>query len=382
MSGPPAIHPDDIDKLVEILSFRSTEPLAGGTQAYFMNLVSSSHLPNKWRAMIIGGFTGNSIYNARNLINWAISQKINPEDPSYTTIGSVLRALLSEELSPDDAQVVVSIMVGYQLVCDKTKLNNLKTSFGVPVKTSTPAATEINYGPDFDWLGPGSDLELQGFFTPELPWQDVGFLRRAMKCASSVCRVEIGKVTGTGFRIGDALVLTNYHVLKPTDADDLQANAAKAVVRFAAYTSADGKAEEGLSFKLDAQPIVDQSVVADLDFVLLKVEPKILAAESIAKAELDPSLPANKSALNILHHPGGDTMKLSTSGNGVTGVYDSKGLVQYATNAAEGSSGSPCYTDDWKVVALHHAQRSRPFGSVREGILMKNILARIHQHLE
>jgi V8-like Glu-specific endopeptidase len=375
------IHPDDADRLVEILSRRSAEPLAGGTQAYFMNLVNSSHLPNKWRVAILGGFTGNADYNARNLVNWAIAQKINPEEPSYTTIGSVLRALLREELSPDDARLVVSTMVGYQLVLDKAKLNDLKTSYGVPVKTS-PAVTEINYGPDFDWFGPGSDLELQGFFTPELPWQDVGFLRRAMKCASSVCRVEIGEVTGTGFRIGDSLVLTNYHVLKPTNAEDLQVNAAKAVVRFAAYTAADGKAEKGLSFKLDEDPIVDQSVVPELDFVLLKVEPKILAAESIAKVELDPSLPAGKSALNILHHPGGDTMKLSTSGNGVTGVYEDKGLVQYVTKASEGSSGSPCFTDDWKVVALHHAQRSRAFGSVREGVLMKNILARIHQYLD
>ena len=378
----PPIHPNDIDKLVEILWTRSAQPLAGGTQAYFMNLVSSARLPDRWRATVLGGFTGNAEHNARNLVNWAIAQKINPEDPSYTAIGSILRALLRQELSPDDARVVVSIMVGYELVLNKTKLNDLKTSYGVPFKTSTPAVTEINYGPDFDWLGPDSDLELQGFFTPEMPWQDVGFLRRAIKCASSVCRVEIGKVTGTGFRVSDVLVLTNYHVLKPTDADDLQANAAKAVVRFAAYTSAEGKAEEGLSFKLDEDPIVDQSVVEELDFVLLKVEPKILAAESIEKVELDPSLPANKSALNILHHPGGDTMKLSTSGNGITGVYSDKGLVQYATKASEGSSGSPCFTDDWKVVALHHAQRSRTFGSVREGVLMKNILARIHQHLE
>lgn len=382
MPAIPAIHPDDVDKLVDILSTRSAEPLAGGTQAYFMNLVSSSHLPNKWRGEVLGGFSGNSIHNARNLVNWAISKKINSEDPRYTAIGSVLRALLSEELSPDDARVVVSLLVGYQLILDQVKLDQLKTGYGVPVKTSTPSGTEINYGPDFNWLGPGTDLELQGFFTPEPRWQDVGFLRSAIKCASSVCRVEIGKVTGTGFLVGDALVLTNYHVLKPTDADDLQANAAKALVRFAAYTAADGKAEEGLPFKLDAESIVDQSVVAELDFVLLKVEPAILAADTIEKVELDSSLPAGKSSLNILHHPGGDTMKLSTSGNGVTGVYGDKGLVQYATNAAEGSSGSPCFTDDWKVVALHHAQRSRPWGSVREGILMKDILARIHQHLD
>jgi endonuclease G len=377
-----AIHPDDIDVLVHILANRAGEALVGTPQAYFANLVTSAHLPRTWLNSIAGRWSGNANYDARNLVTWAIAQKINPNDPSYTTLGALLRVVIREELSPDDAKTVVAIMISYGLILDRKELNEIRIRYAVPMRTSAPTAADINYGPDFDWRGPGSDLELQGFFTPDPPWQDVGFLRKAMACSSSVCRVEIGKVTGTGFLVGQALVLTNYHVLKVTKEDDIQANAGKAIVRFAAFTSDKGDAEEGLPYKLDDEPIVEQSIVEDLDFVLLKVEPRILAEESIKRVVLDPTLPAGRSPLNILHHPGGDTMKLSTSGNGVTGVYEDKGLVQYVTSAAGGSSGSPCFTDDWKVVALHHAQRARTWGSVREGILMRDILARIHQHLD
>jgi endonuclease G len=380
---------DHIDALVDILATQASKTLAASPQDFFLDLVANAHLPTEWRQSIAGRWTGNSRIDSRRLVDWAIAQDINPEEPSYTTLGALLRALLRQKLSPDPARTIVSIMVGYRLVLDRRKLNELRVSYAVPVKASIGAATDDD-SPDFDWHGPDSELELQGFFTPDLPWQDVGFLRRAMKCASSVCLIKMdkesgtgNKVTGSGFLIGDDLVLTNYHVLKPAAASDIQANAKNAVAKFAVFTSAEGEPEEGIEYKLaDEEPIVAQSAVADLDFVLLRVEPKIRAEKSIAKVELDTTLPAGNSSLNLIHHPGGDTMKLSTSGNGVTGVYDDKGLVQYATNAAEGSSGSPCFTDDWKVVALHHAQRSRAWGSVREGILMKNIHDRIKQHLD
>jgi endonuclease G len=66
-------------------------------------------------------------------------------------------------------------------------------------------------------------------------------------------------------------------------------------------------------------------------------------------------------------------MSLAVNRNGVSSVDAQRGLVQYVTRTAGGSSGSPCFDDDWKVVALHHAERSRPFGSVREGILVSSI---------
>jgi V8-like Glu-specific endopeptidase len=378
-----------VDELVSLLSRQASSPAFANPQEFFRFLTSSAHLPDEWQQSLRGTWSGNARVAARNLMEFAKIQSGFEGQYTYTTLGVLLKALLDQKLPPDDTRMVVSIMIGYKQVLDKKKLNELRMKYAVPIKASIGAGEEDN-SPDFDWHGPDSELELQGFFTPDLPWQDVGFLRRAMKCASSVCLIKMDKesgtgkeVTGSGFLISDELVLTNYHVLKPTAASDIQANARNAVVKFAVFTSAEGEPEKGIEYKLtEEEPIVAQSAVADLDFVLLRVEPKVRAEKSIVKVELDTTLPAGKSSLNLLHHPGGDTMKLSTSGNGVTGIYADKGLVQYVTSAAEGSSGSPCFTDDWKVVALHHAQRSRAWGSIREGILMKDILARIHQHLD
>ena len=73
-------------------------------------------------------------------------------------------------------------------------------------------------------------------------------------------------------------------------------------------------------------------------------------------------------------------MKLAASKDGITSILPN-GLVQYANKAAGGSSGSPCFSEDWKVVALHHAERSRRFGAIREGILLSSIYPEIKRHL-
>ena len=70
-------------------------------------------------------------------------------------------------------------------------------------------------------------------------------------------------------------------------------------------------------------------------------------------------------------------MKLSVSANGVTGILTEQGCVQYVTTARAGSSGAPCFNDEWKLIALHHAERALLFGAVREGILMGAIYEKI-----
>jgi len=70
-------------------------------------------------------------------------------------------------------------------------------------------------------------------------------------------------------------------------------------------------------------------------------------------------------------------MKLSISCDGITGVYADRGLVQYVNKTSGGSSGSPCFNENWHLVALHHAQRAKSFGSIREGILFSSIYPEI-----
>jgi hypothetical protein len=50
--------------------------------------------------------------------------------------------------------------------------------------------------------------------------------------------------------------------------------------------------------------------------------------------------------------------------------------IKYRTNTKGGSSGSPCFTDRWQLVALHHATENSPRPTYNEGIPFAAILAR------
>ena len=165
-------------------------------------------------------------------------------------------------------------------------------------------------------------------------------------------------------------------------AEDLQANAANAVLRFGKISTNAGEAAQGHIFKLDAsQPVVKFSPKESLDYALLRVEEGITAVQEIKPAPFTTQRPARGMGLNILQHPGGEEMKLAISGNGVVDVFPERGLVQYVTRAWGGSSGAPCFTDAWEVVAIHHAEMSRGFGKVREGILFEAIHNEIAAYL-
>jgi len=119
-----------------------------------------------------------------------------------------------------------------------------------------------------------------------------------------------------------------------------------------------------------------------LDYALIQIEERITEMQDITPVTFTGSQRLRKGmGLNILGHPQGGPMMLSPSGNGVVGVYNDAGLIQYATRALNGSSGSPCFDDDWQPVAIHHAERATHFGSVREGALLGPIFDAIRSLL-
>ena len=230
-------------------------------------------------------------------------------------------------------------------------------------------------GPDINWRGKTEELELQGFFQKQPDWYDVDFLMKAIEQAASVCKISIPSqnTKATGVLIADRLVLTNYHVFKFEEADDLQANALEAIIEFGCFTRDDSLNNRKKSFRLDRQePIIHSSPIKKLDYVLLKVENDISQAKDIKPAQWKVGN-SPQTGIHLLQHPQGDSMKLSISNDGITGIYEDVGLIQYVNKTAGGSSGSPCFDDDWKLVALHHAERARYFGSIREGILFSSI---------
>lgn len=272
--------------------------------------------------------------------------------------------------------VVASIIVHNQLSPNKAFLDNLATRYQVPLITDF-GDKSADIGPAIEWRGP-DNVELQGFFKDKPEMMDVGFLKLAIERSASVCKIELPQLNrhGTGFLIAPNLVLTNYHVLGFND-EEVKNNAANLVLNFGYITE---YSENKQSFSLSKNsPILSQSPTTNgLDYVLLQVDNEINGIQPVPY-ELNP--PTKNMGIHILQHPQGATMKLAINNNGVTGIYNSDGLIQYVTRALGGSSGAPCFNDDWQVVALHHAERAKSFGTIREGILFCAIYDKIKNYL-
>jgi V8-like Glu-specific endopeptidase len=83
--------------------------------------------------------------------------------------------------------------------------------------------------------------------------------------------------------------------------------------------------------------------------------------------------------VTIIQHPSGGPKQIALNENRVTNIY--RHYLQYTTDTLPGSSGSPVFNDDWKVVALHHAGghlKTNEKGDIRfinQAAAMKYLLA-------
>src|SRR6266404_5212614 len=379
------INNSDEEFLVGMLTKRSI--IAGDHRDFYQNLGQQANLPEDWYPNYIAQIKSDPEFTAQNIVGWALGMDTNSKDPSSTTLGSILRPLL-RRTGLDTARRIAVIIVSNRLVRDSRQLTKIMDDYGVPfpaqgtggglanlsIPLSAPAEN-TNVGPEMDWRGP-DDVTLQGFFWDEPDYTDGRFLMRATDRALSVCRVSIpGKRRGTGFLFEkNTLLLTNYHVLEDPDTpgDDKNANTANAVLEFKYFSKAEGEEEKSQEFKLAPNPIVDFSIVPELDFVLLRVEDAIANVPDIKPLKYKEVGPSADKSLNIIQHPDGGPLKFAFSGNGVTGRYDD-GRIQYTSRASGGSSGSPCFNDNWELIALHHAERSTIRGVRREGLQFDHI---------
>lgn len=230
-----------------------------------------------------------------------------------------------------------------------------------------------------------------------------------------VCRVEIAlrggsaHTYGTGFLVGPDVLLTTYSLMeavingkvKPSDV----------IFRFDYKRLADGTTlNPGVEFRLAAEDwLIDaspyspaDSVTAPtndvpqpdhLDYALVRVAgepgnqpigqnpgqnaPKRGWIEvSAQEYDFQPHTP-----LLILQHPKAEPLKLAIDMDAIIGVNSNKTRVRYNTNTEGGSSGSPCFTINWELVALHHAgDPDDRFPMFNQGIPMTAILALLEQH--
>ena len=273
----------------------------------------------------------------------------------------------------------------YQRNPGNPKFRQLMATYGIDTKPVMQAFASAN--PEFSWLGPNEARELQSFWRAESEIWDMGFLKRGVDQAAAVCRIELsnGKAIGTGFLLAPNYLLTNYHVLAPNLDSDPSAYLSEMVLRFATLTDTTGHETFGPVRKLTTNPLRKFSCTHELDYALLELEVDQSQSTHVVRLPMDLSgggAIATNDSIHLLHHPSGQTLKASLgSRSGITGVYPAKGLVQYVSKTTQGSSGAPCFNEQWELVAIHHAEVSGAVGVKCEGILFSAIYPHIKDYL-
>jgi Trypsin-like peptidase domain len=264
--------------------------------------------------------------------------------------------------------------------------------FDVPVKLGRIAQERITYP--------------ENHYVDADPW-----LERLIPILSQVCSIEkAGKHIGTGFLIGPCIIITNYHVVEALFLGNCSST--DIICRFDCRIKVDGTVRTGVQHRLaeegweihhspyhplefstpDVEPSLDQ-----LDFALLRLEDTPanyqspqdtleLSKRGWIKPYLKEYRFMQNTSLNIAHYPKPPKykpgvsevpLKISIDSRTVLDENKNRTRVRYCTNTEPGSSGSPCFTQNWELVALHHAGDPTQEPQYNQGIPLLAILRKL-----
>ncbi len=184
----------------------------------------------------------------------------------------------------------------------------------------------------------------------------VQFLHQGSNTAYAVGRIVTlphRGANGTGFLISPRLMMTNHHVIRsPVDAKEN-------LVEFEYGDSPDG---QPISFQFKPEEFFVTSPIDELDCTVVALEAMNRDGVSLSRFGAV-SIADDENAVqvgerfNIIHHPAGGLKQVSIRDNFVAGEWPESDprYWLYASDTERGSSGSPVFDENWKVVALHHA---------------------------
>ena len=196
---------------------------------------------------------------------------------------------------------------------------------------------------DVDWQGPAEGSELEKIIGLRSSLLPVAFLEVGAAKARSVVRVQLPEGSGSGFLTTGDLLITNHHVIATKE----QAN--KAIIQCNFQVTPALLAAQVEEFKLAPDEGFATSENDDWTAVKVKGDPNATwGALPLARAK-----PQKDDRINIVQHPDGGPKQIALYDNLIVFVDDK--VVQYLTDTLPGSSGSPCFNSEWKVIALHHS---------------------------
>lgn len=224
------------------------------------------------------------------------------------------------------------------------------------------------------------DIDLASFYenvdpTPEAVnqynnLQNIAWLSEALRVARAVGRVVRPGALGTGWLIGEDMIITNHHVVPEDPNPDTH------WIEFNYETNWLEKPAQVDRYNLTKVLKSDP----ELDYAIVQVSGRPGAIYGFIDIK-DAKRPALDSAASrypvIIQHPSGGFKKIALTDNHLKAVDQMH--CWYTTDTESGSSGS-CVSDQlWRPFALHHASgpKRMPDGSrliLNEGILLVSIV--------
>jgi|GEM_PF-1301916 len=194
---------------------------------------------------------------------------------------------------------------------------------------------------------------------------NIAWLNRGLELSKAVCRIVTPAGLGSGWLISSDLLLTNNHVLPDKE------TAEKSKVQFNYQKDWFGHPEPVQSFTLDANHFRTNE---SLDYTIVRVNgnPGNIFGYIDLKLRKNPVV---NDYVSIIQHPNGGFKQIALTDNKVTAVFGN--VVQYVTDTEPGSSGSPVFDQDWKIVGLHHAGGMLPGPDGKEWFCNEGILINV-----
>jgi V8-like Glu-specific endopeptidase len=343
------LSPDDFDRLAGILRQHGEWQSVHGRIAFMADVFAGSPRSEDILAQL--DLDGTPRATGVRVIDRL--SKFGQDEPGRESLGVLINKLIAYLGGGDDADFLREMLGRYRLT------------------TKPVAARGIA-----SWRGQETDQGVAEKIIGENTLRDIYTLEVLLELSRAVARIRSAVALGTGFLIAEDLLMTNNHVICDREA------ARQCIYEFNYQLDRTGKAVpvqcaralgDGLFW---TSPIAPYNATADeLDYTVVQLAE---VPTGISPLTLQPAAPKPDSRLTIIQHPAGDYKKISLQNNFVE--YVDEYIVQYTTSTEPGSSGSPVLSDEFNVVAIHHAGGNLPEPATRrrylrnEGVRMSAIL--------
>ncbi|MCA9981119.1 MAG: trypsin-like peptidase domain-containing protein [Anaerolineales bacterium] len=195
--------------------------------------------------------------------------------------------------------------------------------------------------PETAWRGERNAGKIKEKMLGENTLRDIFELELALEASRAVVRISNGD-RGTGFLAGEGLIMTNHHVIPD------RATAANSRFAFYCQDNADMTARDRIVCGAKPDGLFYTDPTLDVTVVEIANPPQDIQPLRLLSVRARPD-----SRVAIIHHPLGETKKITLQNNFV--MYADAQRVQYTTATQKGSSGSPVFDSQYEVIALHHS---------------------------